>query len=154
VASHYAALAAEIARLRAIHGAIVLFEAHSIRSTVPRLFEGVLPQFNLGTNAGASCARALVDAVETACAASSFSQVTDGRFKGGYTTRHYGRPRVGVHAIQMELACRGYLREPPLPLTPENWPPPCDAVYAEALRATLARVLRACIDFTTALSGT
>lgn len=149
---YHAALAAQIARLRAMHGAIVLYEAHSIRSQVPRLFEGMLPHFNLGTNTGASCARELTRAVESVCSASKFSHVTDGRFKGGYTTRHYGRPREGVHAIQLELACRGYLREPALPLTPENWPPVYDAAHADSMRNTLAGVLRACLDFMSTFS--
>uniref|UniRef100_UPI001953CD04 N-formylglutamate amidohydrolase n=4 Tax=Pseudomonadota TaxID=1224 RepID=UPI001953CD04 len=79
-------------------------DAHSIRSHVPRLFEGELPQFNIGTNGGTTCAIELRDGVEAACAATPWNRVTDGRFRGGWTTRHYGRPGQGVHAIQMELA--------------------------------------------------
>jgi urocanate hydratase len=79
---------------------------------VPRLFDGQLPQFNIGDNVGATCAPALTTAVEAACIASGDSHVVNGRFKGGWTTRHYGQPHTGVHAIQMELACRGYVDEP------------------------------------------
>ncbi len=143
---YHGGIAAEIARLRARHGAVVLYDAHSIRSAVPRLFEGELPNFNIGTNSGASCAAALTAAVEAACAATGFSRVTNGRFKGGYTTRHYGRPQDGVHAIQMELACRGYMAEPPGDVGPDQWPTPFDPTFAQPMRAALTDVLQACLD--------
>lgn len=134
---YHAALRAEIDRLRAIHPTIVLYEAHSIRSRVPRLFDGELPQFNIGTNDGRSCDAELTRAVEAQCGP---SQITDGRFKGGWTTRHYGRPEAGVHAIQMELAMRGYLDE-------SVWPPAWDEARAAPMRETLGAILTACIDF-------
>ncbi len=142
----HAALVAEIARLRSIHAKIVLYEAHSIRSRIPRLFDGELPNFNIGTNVGASCSPALTAAVEAACDARGLSRLTNGRFKGGYTTRHYGRPFDGVHAIQMELACRGYMAEPAEP-TPETWPTPYDADLAAPMREALTTVLHACLAF-------
>jgi formiminoglutamase len=145
-APYHQALAAQIARLRAHHGDVVLYEAHSIRSRVPRLFEGELPHFNIGTNDGQSCAPVLSAAVEAICTATPFSSVVNGRFKGGYTTRHYGQPAQGVHALQMELACRGYLREPREPFTERNWPPPYDRAYAAPMRAALQQVLQTCID--------
>jgi formiminoglutamase len=141
---YHAALQGEIARLRATHPAIVLYEAHSIRSVVPRLFDGELPQFNIGTNSGESCAPALAAAVEAAI--DHPSRVVNGRFKGGWTTRHYGRPEQGVHAIQMELAMRGYL-DAPQHFTPETWPVRYDDARAAPMRETLTRVLRACIAF-------
>jgi len=144
---YHAALAAEINRLKAGHGAVVLYEAHSIRSLIPRLFDGPLPHFNVGTNSGASCDTALAAGVEAACDASGFSRVTNGRFKGGYTTRHYGRPEAGVHAIQMELACRGYMDDPAGPPTPETWPTPYDPDRAGPMRAALTNVLQACLSF-------
>ena len=144
-APYHAALAAELERLRARHGKVVLYEAHSIRSRVPRLFEGELPNFNIGTNAGASCDPALTAAVEAVCDASRFSRVTNGRFKGGWTTRRYGRPETGVHALQMELACRGYMEESPA--TPQSWPAPYDPGRAAPMRAALTQVLNACLDF-------
>ncbi|HEY0648423.1 N-formylglutamate amidohydrolase, partial [Phenylobacterium sp.] len=144
---YHAAVRAELDRLRAIHGKVVLYEAHSIRSAVPRLFDGLLPNFNIGTNSGASCDPALTAAVETACDASEFSRVTNGRFKGGWTTRHYGQPEQGVHAIQMELACRGYMDEPPGLLTSKTWPTPYDDARAAPMRAALSNVLTACLDF-------
>jgi N-formylglutamate deformylase len=144
---YHDALRAELDRLRGIHGKVVLYEAHSIRSAIPRLFDGLLPNFNIGTNSGASCDAALVTGVEAACDASEFSRVTDGRFKGGWTTRHYGRPAEGVHAIQMELACRGYMDEPPGLLTSAIWPTPYAAERAAPMRAALTRVLQACLDF-------
>lgn len=144
---YHAALAAEVERLRTHHPAIVLYDAHSIRSHMPRLFNGELPQFNIGTNTGQSCAPELAQAVERACNASPYSRVTDGRFKGGWITRHYGAPQDGVHAIQMELACRGYMREPAAPLAALNWPASFDPEQAAPLATVLRSVLAACIHF-------
>jgi formiminoglutamase len=144
---YHEAIHAEIARLRAVHATVVLYDCHSIRSQVPRLFAGTLPNFNLGTFAGASCAAELTARIEALCDATDFSRVTNGRFKGGYTTRHYGRPHAGVHAVQMELACRGYLREPPGALHESNWPSEWDGEFAAPMRAVLERVLTACIGF-------
>jgi formiminoglutamase len=140
---YHLALETEIARLRADHPAVVLYEAHSIRSLVPRLFEGELPQFNLGTNSGKACGAKLVRAVEAVCDASGCSRVTDGRFKGGWTTRQYGRPRKGVHAIQMELAMRAYLDEVPA----ADWPPAWDPLGSAECQSVLRKVIAACLDF-------
>lgn len=149
---YHAALGAEIGRLRELRGRVVLYDAHSIRSRVPRLFDGELPHLNIGTNSGASCDSALTKAVEDACEDARFSRVTNGRFRGGWTTRHHGRPSRGVHALQMELACRGYLDEP-AELTQDNWPPRYELARAEPLRTLLLRVLRACIDFADSSRG-
>ncbi|MDP3767326.1 MAG: N-formylglutamate amidohydrolase, partial [Dehalococcoidia bacterium] len=146
-APYHAALQAELGRLRALHGRVVLYDAHSIRSLVPRLFDGELPNFNIGTNSGASCDSALTAAVEAACDASGFSRVTNGRFKGGWTTRRYGQPEAGVHAIQMELACRGYMDDPAGPPTPDTWPTAFEPARAAAMRVALAQVLRAALAF-------
>ncbi|QUD88768.1 N-formylglutamate deformylase [Phenylobacterium montanum] len=144
---YHATLSAEIARLRAEHPVVVLYEAHSIRSLIPRLFDGPLPNFNIGTNSGASCDAALTTAVEEACDDSGFSRITNGRFKGGYTTRHYGRPETGVDAVQMELACRGYMVDPQAPPTEADWPTPYDPERAAPMRAALTQVLQACLSF-------
>ena len=142
------ALAGEVARLRGRHTRVVLYEAHSIRSRVPRLFEGELQNFNLGVNGGASCDPALTAAVERACDAyAAFSRVTGGRFRGGWTTRHYGRPAEGVHTIQMELACRGYMDEPAAGFDPSSWPTPFDPGRAAPMRTALRDVLQACLAF-------
>jgi N-formylglutamate deformylase len=146
---YHAALAGEIERLRARHPRIVVYDAHSIRSRIPRLFEGELPVFNIGTNGGVTCAASLQNAVERACDATGLSRVSNGRFKGGYITRRYGRPEAGVHAIQMELACRGYLREPPGAVSEADWPADYDPAFAAPMQEALAQVLRACLDFAT-----
>ena len=143
---YHAALADEIERLRAAYGRVVLYDAHSIRSRIPRLFEGELPQFNIGTNGGATCEPLLAAKVQSICARSGSSHVLNGRFKGGWTTRHYGDPVRGRHAIQMELAIRGYMSEPAEP-TPENWPPAFDPDLAGPLMAVLRLILTACLDF-------
>ena len=126
---------------------MVLYDAHSIRSRVPRLFEGALPQFNIGTNNGMTCAPDLTASIEKICAASSFTHVTNGRFRGGWITRHYGNPASGIHAVQMELAMRGYLHEPEEPLNKTNWPAPLDDAHAAHLRIALRDILDACIHF-------
>src|SRR5262249_28882558 len=109
---YHDALASELRRLRQLHVKVVLYDAHSIRSNVPRLFDGALPNFNIGTNGGVTCSPMLTAAIEAACTGRGFTQVTNGRFKGGWTTRHYGDLERDVHAVQMELACRGYMAEP------------------------------------------
>ncbi|HTW37720.1 MAG TPA: N-formylglutamate deformylase [Steroidobacteraceae bacterium] len=144
---YHAALAAEIARLRGMHPVVVLYDCHSIRSRIPRLFAGELPELNIGTNSGASCAPELASTIRSLCEASPFSSITDGRFKGGYITRHYGRPAEGVHALQMELACRSYLREGPGAIGPESWPPRYDPAIAAPLRTLLKGLLTACLAF-------
>jgi N-formylglutamate deformylase len=144
---YHTALAGELVRLRARHPKIVLYEAHSIRSSIPRLFEGELPNFNVGTNSGASCDAALLRAVEAACDVPGFSRITNGRFRGGWTTRRYGRPDQGVHAIQMELACRGYMDEPEEQPAPNAWPTPYSETKAQPMRAVLTEVLKACLAF-------
>ena len=143
---YHLALSAELRRLREQHRRVVLYDAHSIRSRIPRLFDGELPQFNIGTNSGAACAPALAAAVEAACARSNRSYVRDGRFRGGWTTRHYGRPEEGVYAIQMELAIRGYHQEPTVPM-PDNWPGDFDLAFAAPAVATLSEILNACLAF-------
>lgn len=145
---YHRTLAWEIERLRGTFSKVVLYDAHSIRSRIPRLFDGELPNFNIGSNGGSSCAPELTAAVDQACAASAFSHVVNGRFRGGWTTRHYGAPTTGVHAIQMELACRTYMDEPADPPAEGRWPPPYVADRAGAARAVLRPVLQACLDFT------
>ncbi|HTL22116.1 MAG TPA: N-formylglutamate deformylase [Steroidobacteraceae bacterium] len=144
---YHRAIEQEIARLRALHPCIVLYDCHSIRSAIPRLFTGTLPHFNIGTFAGASCAPELTARIERLCDGGPFSRVTNGRFKGGYTTRHYGAPGESVHAVQMELACRGYLREPAGEVDESNWPCPWDEAVAGPLRTQLQQVLSACLAF-------
>ena len=144
---YHHALAEQVTRLRRLHPKIVLYDAHSIRSVMPRLFDGQLPNFNIGTNGGVTCGPALTASVEAICDSTGFSRVTNGRFKGGWTTRHYGKPGDGVHAIQMELACRGYMDEPTEPPAHGNWPTPYDPQRAAAMRSVLTHILTACLDF-------
>ena len=149
---YHDALAAEITRLRAQHGTVVVYDAHSIRSHIPHLFDGQLPQFNLGTNGDTTCDNALTDVVDNLCAMSGMSHVRNGRFKGGYITRHYSDIPGGVHTLQMELACRGYMHEPEA-VDEHSWPTPLDPDHAAPLRATLQQVLDACLDFATSRSA-
>jgi len=132
---YHAALAAEIARIKAKHGVAIVYDCHSISSPLPFLFAGQLPDFSIGTNDGASCA----PMIEQAChdivkQAQGYTYVVNGRFKGGWTTRHYGQPEKGVHAIQMELVRENYLAG--------NAPPfAYDEVKAERLRLYLRQIL-------------
>ena len=136
---YHAALRNQIERLRALHPAVVLYDAHSIRSQVPRLFDGELPQFNIGSYEGASCDPALTVAIAADCAGET--HVVNGRFKGGWITRHYGDPPRGIHAVQMELAIRGYADEA------GAWPPVWDANRAAPMQTRLRTILSTCLDF-------
>jgi N-formylglutamate deformylase len=108
---YHAALAAELGRVRDEHGHAILLDAHSIRSRVPSLFAGRLPDLNLGSNVGRSAAAGLVATAMAELQSGEWSCVLDGRFQGGHITRHYGRPDRGVHALQLEMAQRIYMRE-------------------------------------------
>jgi len=134
-APYHAALAAEIERVKAIHGIAILYDCHSIRAHIPFLFEGRLPDFNIGTDMGRTCAPDIeAVAVEVATRAEGYTAILNGRFKGGWTTRHYGKPETGVHAIQMELAQSTHLAT--------NAPPfAYDAGKAKRLRGHLQTIL-------------
>jgi formiminoglutamase len=135
-APYHAALAAEIERVKSIHGVAILYDCHSIRSHIPFLFEGRLPDFNIGTDGGRTCDPAIEQATLTAVsAAEDYDGILNGRFKGGWTTRHYGRPQTGVHAIQMELAQSTHL-------SAEAPPFAYDAAKAERLRTHLQSILK------------
>lgn len=111
-APYHAALQAELERVRDRHGVAILFDCHSIRSLIPFLFDGTLPDFNIGTNLGATCAPEIEAATLAVCTkVDGYLSVTNGRFKGGWTTRYYGQPSSGIHAIQMELAQSTYMQE-------------------------------------------
>ncbi|MBO4121499.1 N-formylglutamate deformylase [Cupriavidus gilardii] len=137
---YHDALAGELARLRAEHGTIALWDAHSIRSVLPRFFDGKLPDFNLGTANGASCDATLAEEVaKIAADAQGYTSVLNGRFKGGYITRQYGQPAQGVHAIQLELSQCTYMRE--------QYPFDYDEALAGKLQPTLRRMLEAVLAF-------
>ena len=111
-AVYHTALSEQIERVRKIHGRVLLFDCHSIRSRLPFLFEGELPDFNLGNYNTSTCAPEIEGAALEICAgAEGYSCVLNGRFKGGWTTRHYGKPEKGIHAIQLELVQRTYMDE-------------------------------------------
>lgn len=134
-APYHEALAGQIERVRARHGVAVLYDCHSIRSDIPYLFDGILPDFNIGDADGSTCAGAVTSAVSGVCvAAYKYTTVLNGRFQGGWTTRHYGRPADGVHAIQMELAQAAYLEDEAPPFTYSE-------IRAAQLRVHLATIL-------------
>jgi N-formylglutamate deformylase len=134
---YHAGLEGEIRRLRSIHPRIALYDCHSIRSVVPRLFDGQLPAFNIGTNNGASADSELVGLVTQHCVGTGETVVVDGRFRGGWITRNYGRPDEGVHAIQMEMAQRIYMDE----AQPNVFQPQRAAHATKQLRPVLASIL-------------
>ncbi|CUX50939.1 N-formylglutamate deformylase [Agrobacterium genomosp. 3] len=134
-APYHAALAAEIERVKAIHGIAILYDCHSIRSHIPFLFAGKLPDFNIGTDMGRTCDPAIERiAVDVTAAAEGYDSILNGRFKGGWTTRHYGKPEAGMHAIQMELAQSTHLASEVPPFA-------YDAQKAERLRNHLKTIL-------------
>ena len=109
---YHDALRTELDRLRTLHGSVVLWDTHSIASVMPRFFDGKLPDLNLGTADGRACAPALQAVAEAAMnAQTSYTHVSNGRFKGGYITRHYGRPEQGIHALQLEMCQCTYMDE-------------------------------------------
>ena len=136
-------LAAEIAGLRERHGVAILFDAHSIRSVVPRFFDGALPDFNFGTARGASADAGLAaSAFRALNSAEGYTAVDNGRFTGGYITRSYGSPADGVHAIQLELSQRTYMNE----IHPFDYRPD----LADAVKPVLRGMLAAMVDWTRA----
>ena len=139
-APYHTQLRAELDRIRAQHGVAVLWDAHSIRSVLPRFFEGKLPDLNLGTANGESCDPALAqELLQIAEAAPGYTAVLNGRFKGGHITRHYGQPGQGVHAVQLEMTQCSYMQEClPFDYLPER---------AVQVQPHLQRMLAAALDF-------
>jgi len=122
-APYHAALHSEMTRVAEMYGFAILYDCHSIRGEIPFLFNGLLPDLNIGTNVSTTCASSIEALVVKSChAQTAFSTVLNGRFKGGWTTRHYGRPQEGWHAIQMEIAQRAYLAKeaPPWVYDPDK----------------------------------
>ncbi|KIC40672.1 N-formylglutamate amidohydrolase [Ruegeria sp. ANG-R] len=138
-APYHNALEQELERVRAKHGVAILFDCHSIRSKIPFLFEGTLPEMNIGTDGGVTCALGIEAAAYEFSHSSPYSTVLNGRFRGGWTTRHYGRPNEGQHAIQMELAQSTYL-------STETPPWAFDEKKATRLRRWLVDILDAIQD--------
>jgi N-formylglutamate deformylase len=137
---YHAQLRAELDRLKAEHGRVVLWEAHSIASVVPRFFDGKLPDLNFGTADGTSCALGLEAAVlDVARAQERFSIALNGRFKGGHITRYYGQPASGVHAIQLEKCQYLYMNEAP----PFEYRP----AVAATLQPLLRDMVKAAVDW-------
>ncbi len=146
-APYHAALQAELERVKARHGVAILYDCHSIRSDIPFLFDGTLPDFNIGTDMGRTCAPQIEAATVAVCAAATQSHILNGRFKGGWTTRHYGQPATGIHAIQMELAQSTYLTDEAAPWT-------YDETKSRALRIHLQDILTTLAEMAPQLKGT
>ena len=134
---YHTALAGEIERIRRRHGRVVLWEGHSIRSVLPFLFDGRLPDFNLGTAAGASCSAPLQQRLESVLELQKrYTFAVNGRFKGGYITRHYADPTHGIEAAQLELAQLNYMDEETFAYSAER-AAPTQALIRQLLEATL-----------------
>ena len=136
---YHAALAHQLARIKALHGTAHLLDAHSIRSAIPRLFPGTLPDLNFGTNSGAAAGPSLAARALASTSGHGFTQILDGRFRGGAITRHYGQPHEGIQAIQLELAQTTYLDE----ADPRHFNPERAARLIAALRSLVAELLSA-----------
>jgi N-formylglutamate amidohydrolase len=139
---YHHAIEKEIDRLRDAHGYAILFDAHSIRSQVPLLFDGSLPDLSLGSFDRRSAAPGLIETASAVLRAQTrFSHVIDGRFKGGYITRHYGRPEQDVHALQLEMSQSVYMNQEP---------PEYDIGSAPRVRKFLKILLSALLDWSPA----
>ncbi len=135
---YHQCLQEELKRIRHLHGHAVLLDAHSIRSKLPLLFDGKLPDLNLGSNGGKSAADFLLVSARLALDDPSFSLVVDGRFKGGYITRHYGAPHDGIHALQLEMAQSVYMQEDP---------PKWNAAIARPVQCVLQKLVQALMQW-------
>jgi N-formylglutamate deformylase len=136
---YHETLEEEVSRIRDEHGFAIVYDAHSIKTEVPRLFEGKLWDLNLGSANGNSCAPGMAEAALKAASSGGYSAVLNKRFVGGHITRHYGQPANDVHALQMELTWGNYMDEtPPYAYRPEK---------AEKLQAVLKNVLQALLDW-------
>jgi N-formylglutamate deformylase len=142
---YHDALTGELERMRQRHPRVMLWDGHSIRGRVPMFFDGQLPDFNLGTAGGASCSpgleRALTAVLRERAAGTPYGHVVNGRFKGGYITRHYGQPEAGIEAVQLELAQYTYMDEDSFGYQPER---------AAPVQAVIRALLRTCVDYAAA----
>jgi N-formylglutamate deformylase len=137
---YHAQLAQELARLKAVHGLAALWDAHSIRSVLPRFFEGQLPDLNLGTANGASCDPSLAEQLlAIGQQAPGYTAVLNGRFKGGHITRQYGHPAQGIHAVQLEMTQSSYMQE--------SWPFDYLPEVAAGVQPHVRRMLEAVLAF-------
>ena len=137
---YHAQLTAELARMKSEHGIAALWDAHSIRSLLPRFFEGRLPDLNLGTAEGASCSPLLAaQLLAIGQKATGYTAVINGRFKGGHITRRYGNPAEGVHAVQLEMTQCSYMQE--------SWPFEYLPNLAEGIQPHVRRMLEAVLSF-------
>lgn len=140
---YHSKLASELKRLQAMHGIALLWDAHSIASNVPRFFSGKLPDLNFGTADVTSCDASLQAAIASCLAQSTaaqpYSQVFNGRFKGGYITRHYGVPAINVHALQLEMSQCIYMQEQ----APYAYAP----ALADQVKPLLAELFASCISW-------
>jgi len=138
---YHSKLASELKRLQALHGIVLLWDAHSIASKVPRFFSGKLPDLNFGSADGQSCDASLQAAIahtlEQSTTAAHYSQVFNGRFKGGYITRHYGVPAINVHALQLEMSQCIYMQE--------QAPYAYEPTLAAQVKPLLAELIVSCI---------
>ena len=142
---YHEALTGELDRIRHKHGNVVLLDAHSIRSQCPMFFEGRLADLNLGTANGTSCDPMLHSGLSDLLREQQrYSVAVNGRFKGGYITRHYGRPQVGVHAVQLEIAQLNYMDE--------SAPYAYHEDRAAALQALLRRLVVRALDWVEQMS--
>jgi len=140
---YHAQLEAELNRIRSQHGIALLWDAHSIASVVPRFFSGRLPDFNFGTADQKSCDLTLQNTVaqcmQNSRHAAGYSHIFNGRFKGGYITRHYGQPASQIHAIQLEMSQCVYMDETaPFAYRPD---------LAANVQPLLTEMLTSCLDW-------
>ncbi|BAN26657.1 N-formylglutamate deformylase [Caballeronia insecticola] len=146
---YHDALRDELKRLRAQHRHVLLWEAHSIASVLPRLFDGKLPDLNIGTQDGRTAALSVQEAIERAAAASPFTWIANGRFKGGFITRHFGAPQDGIHAVQLEMCQSAYMNED----APFDYLPDVAHKIEPVVRGMVSGALEAIVALNTSAQG-
>ncbi|HEY1936141.1 MAG TPA: N-formylglutamate amidohydrolase [Acetobacteraceae bacterium] len=107
----HATLQALIGGTRAMFGVCLLIDCHSMPSHGSGRPGGKTPDFVLGDAHGTACHPAVTQYVERRLVELGYTVRRNDPYAGGYITRHYGRPREGVHAIQLEIARELYMDE-------------------------------------------
>ena len=109
---YHAALEDLVRRAQADRGLAILVDWHSMpKDATAANISGPPPDIVLGDRFGAACSPAIVRRIEHELSVLGYRVARNTPYAGGYTTEHYGNPRGGVHALQIEISRALYLDE-------------------------------------------